>query len=242
MIRFHCEDSLEAGVAIRLSPEQAHHARTVLRSSVGTRIHLFNARDGEWWGTLGVDGRRLEVRLAERFAPPAVTAGPWLLFCPVKRQATDLIVEKATELGATGLCPVLSRRTQADRVNPDRLRAVATGAAEQCGRLDVPALLPPMKLETLPAAMAAGDLPLDRLVWGDERGNGQGVGAACGTAPCDRLGLLIGPAGGFDDAERDLLAASDRAVAVDLGPRILRAETAAIALLALVQAHYGGWG
>jgi 16S rRNA (uracil1498-N3)-methyltransferase len=201
-------------------------------------VLLFNGAEGEWACTVAETGKRgamLRVleRTREQVLPPDLT----LLFAPVKRHGTDLIVEKATELGVRALQPVLTRRTQSEIVRTDRLRAIATEAAEQTERLDVPDVRDAAPLTTLLASWDSAR----PLLFADEAGEAASVPVALSGVSAPRLALLTGPEGGFDPEERRLLRSLPYVTPVSLGPRILRAETAAIAALALIQAHWGDW-
>jgi 16S rRNA (uracil1498-N3)-methyltransferase len=204
----------------------------VLRLGPGDKVKLFDDRTGEWLAEIAEAGRkrtRLTVleRLRERESVPDL----WLLFAPVKRGRIDWLVEKATELGVARLAPVITRRTIVDRLNLARLRAHAIEAAEQCERTALPELAEPVKLGALLNAW-----PGDRLLYfADERGGGPFTPAP-GPA-----GILIGPEGGFTDEEREMIRALPEARPVSLGPRILRADTAALAAISLWMAAAGDW-
>lgn len=223
---------LAAGATLATTPAQAHYLRTVMRRGPGATLLLFNGRDGEWEArilALSRDAARLEVGRQQR--AQADEPDLWLAFAPLKRDATDLVTQKATELGAAALLPVLTRRTSAARVNLDRLAAIATEAAEQCERLTVPRIAAPQTLPALLSAWPAGR-PLFAAI---ERATAPPL--APWRAPC---GLLIGPEGGFAPEELDELDRHALVKPASLGPRILRAETAAIVGLALLQAPGGG--
>lgn len=236
--RLFVDVPLAAGLRVTLAAEQSRRLLAVRRLGAGDPLLLFNPSDGEWEGRIAALGRRVaEVELGARRRPPAPEPGPWLLVAAVKRLRLDLVVEKATELGAELIRPVFTARTIAERVNRERLAAIATGAAEQCGRLTVPVIAPPRAL----AEALAGWPPERRLLVLDETGGGGPIVAAlAGLAP-GPLAILVGPEGGFTDKELDAVRALSFAVPVGLGPRILRAETALLAALACAQALRGDW-
>ena len=233
-IRLHVDDPLVAGCERVASPPQAHYLRRVMRLGDGDQVALFNGRDGEWQARIATEGRggcRLLVETCIR--PQVFETDATLAFAPVKRLRLDYLVQKACELGAVRLIPVLTRHTGPTRVNVERLRANAIEAAEQCGRLSLPEVVAPVRFD----AFLAG---CERLFWADEQG---GVNACdtfdeAGPGPAT---LLIGPEGGFAEDERAALTAHDGALAISLGPRILRADTAAVSLLTLWQAAVGDW-
>lgn len=231
-IRLYVTAPLAAGIELDLAPAQAHYLGTVMRRTTGDRLRLFNGADGEWDLRLLSLARRAARVQAERLA---VVQGAepdlWLVFAPLKRDATEFLVQKATELGAAALLPVLCERGNVARLNPERLHAIAVEAAEQCERLTVPAIGP---LRRLPALLA--DWPPARpLVTALERQPAPPLRPCAGPAA-----LLIGPEGGFSPGELDELHRHPFVMPASLGRRILRAETAAIVGLALLQAPGGG--
>jgi 16S rRNA (uracil1498-N3)-methyltransferase len=204
----------------------------------GDQVRVFNGRDGEWAATLAeVSKRGCQLILAHQTRPQV--AGPDIdyLFAPLKRARLDYMVQKAAELGVRRLCPVMTRHTVAERVNLDRVRANAVEAAEQCGVLWVPEVLPPVKLE---AALAGWD-PTRSLIFADEGAALQSPIDALRSVSPGPLAVLIGPEGGFHADERAVVRAQPFTVPISLGPRIMRADTAAVALLALVNAVLGDW-
>lgn len=231
-IRLYVEDPLAAGRVITVPREAAHYLVGVMRRARGDEIRLFNGRDGEWQGQL-VDARRghARVEIGAQCRPQSEEKGPSLLFAPVKRARTDLIIEKATELGAARIVPVETARGIAERVRLSRLEKIAREAAEQCGRLTLPVIEAPAAL-----ARVLADWPCDRpLLFCDTAGKAPPLAAACRDLPVDRLpAVLVGPEGGFTEAERRLILDHAASRAVSLGPRTLRAETAAIAALAIL--------
>jgi 16S rRNA (uracil1498-N3)-methyltransferase len=228
--RLFVEAALTEGAAVALGPDQAHRLGAVLRARPGEMLRLFNGRNGEWQARLTELRRGAARCIAERqLRPQATEPDLWLAFALLKRAPTDLLVQKATELGAAALLPVTTERTNPERVNRDRLRAIAIEAAEQSERLTIPAIHQPRPLAALLA-----DWPADRmLVAAVERAAAPPVAPARGRP----AGLLVGPEGGWTQAELDALARHPFVVAASLGPRILRAETAAIVGLALLQAE-----
>lgn len=238
--RLFVDAALVAEALISLPAPQAHYLRNVLRLSDGAELLVFNGRDGEWRAALAPAGRKqtnLIVRAKTRAQEPP--ADLHYLFAPLKHARLDYMVQKAVEMGASRLQPVLTRYTQAERLNAGRVQANVIEAAEQCGILAVPEVAAPLKLE---AALAAW--PAERLlIFCDEEAPVQDPLAALSAAAKRRrpLAVLIGPEGGFDAAERAALLALPHVVQISLGPRILRADTAAVAALALVQASLGDW-
>lgn len=228
-IRLFTAAPLREGANVDATPAQAHYLGTVMRRGVGDTLRLFNGVDGEFAARIATLKReRATFVTGDKLRSQAPEGDLWLAFALLKRDATDLVAQKATELGVARLLPVITARTNAARVNADRLAAIATEAAEQCERLTVPRIDPPC---TLPELLAAW--PPDRpLVAAIERESAPPIRPARGPA-----GLLIGPEGGFNPVELDALRRQPFFVPATLGPRILRAETAAIVGLALLQAH-----
>jgi 16S rRNA (uracil1498-N3)-methyltransferase len=243
MIRLHVPDDLAAGAAVSPTADQARYLTTVMRQGVGDEILLFNGRDGEWRATLVEAGKRsCRLAVATRTRPQAPGADLDLIVALVKRGRLETIVEKATELGARRIRLAVTRRTNADRARIERLRAIAIEAAEQTGRLNAPEIVAP---ETLDQMLSAWD-PGRRLMFCDEAG--QVPPALFALNPPQLAGeesakwaVLIGPEGGFAPEEAETLRARPFVTAVSLGPRILRADTAAIAALTLWQAALGDW-
>ena len=233
--RLYVEQELAEGAELTLEGPQAHYLGAVLRLGAGDQVKLFDGRSGEWLGRIAAIGRkRAAVQIVRHLRPRDTVPDLWLLFAPVKRGRIDWLVEKATELGVARLVPVVTRRTIVDRLNLDRLRAHIVEAAEQCERTTLTELSEPRKLESV-----LGDWPADRaLLFADEAG-GDPLGGACAPPPA---AILIGPEGGFADEERAAIRAVPRARAVSLGPRILRADTAALAAVSVWMAAAGDWG
>lgn len=236
--RLFVDAPLAAGNAVALTRDQTHYLASVMRAEPGETALLFNGTDGEWLARIAALAKAGAALVPERRTrPQAAEPDLWLLAAPLKKDRTDLVVEKAAELGVSRLWPVFTRRTNAGRVNSERLRAHLMEAAEQCERLTVPELAEPAALDKVLA-----EWPADRvLLFLDEGGGGPPLAEVLGGLLPGPLALLVGPEGGFDAEERRLIAARPFARAVGLGPRILRAETAAIAALAVVQALKGDW-
>ena len=236
--RLLVDDALTAGTVVALDSDRAHYLRNVLRLKLGDRVALFNGRDGEWGaGIAGLGKRAASLEVVERTRPQETEADIWLAFAPIKRARIDFIAQKATELGATGLWPVFTKFTAMERVNLDRLRANAIEAAEQCGRLSVPEVWEPVRFDKLLDAWPADR----RLICCDETGGGAPILDAARDAGPGPAGLLIGPEGGLAKEELDRLDKTPNVCRVSLGPRILRADTAALAALVCWQAAVGDW-
>lgn len=236
--RLFVDAPLAEGGRVACTPEQASYLRNVLRLQDGNEILVFNGRDGEWRARLIAEGKRgagLEALSLVR----AQAGGPDIhyLFAPLKRARLDYMVQKATEMGAARLVPVLTRHTVAERVNLERMRANVIEAAEQCGILRVPKIAEPVKL---PVLIDGWDAPRT-LVFCDEAAEQTSPVAVLSALRRGPLAVLIGPEGGFSPDERSMLRAMPQAVAISLGPRIMRADTAAVAALALVNATLGDW-
>ena len=236
--RLFVEADLAPGARIACTPAQANYVRNVLRLRAGDGILVFNGRNGEWRATVG-DGpkRGSTLELGEQTRPQE--GGPDIdyLFAPLKRARLDYMVEKATEMGVASLRPVLTRRTTPERVNLERMRANAIEAAEQCGILRIPDVRQPERLERLVQEWDESRA----LVFCDEDSDTADPLAALASLKSRPIALLIGPEGGFDPSERELLLSRRFVIRISLGPRILRADTAAVAALALVNAAGGDW-
>lgn len=238
MIRLFIKHDLAPGADLTLDEGQSRYLAAVMRLSAGDQLAVFNGRDGEWRATVTALGKRSVTLRVEGLLRPQQT-GPDLdlVIALVKRARLETIVEKAAELGAARVLPVITERTNADHTRVDRLQAIATEAAEQTGRLDAPQVLEPVKLEKL----LAGWQPGRRLLFCDEAGDAKPALEALAGEARGAWAILIGPEGGFSPRERDLLRALPYATAATLGPRILRADTAAISALTLWQAAIGDW-
>lgn len=238
MIRLFVANDLSADTLIGLDKDQSHYLANVMRVKAGEDVALFNGRDGEWLGRLDkVAKAGVTIQVQTQTRPQTPEPDLWLLAAPIKKDRIDLVAEKATELGISALWPVFTHRTVMSRVNTDRLAANMVEAAEQCERLSVPEMRAPVDLVK---ALSGWDATRP-LVFLDESGGGAPINQALSGLQPGPLAVLTGPEGGFDDAERALLARLPFAVPVSLGPRILRAETAAIAALSVVQALLGDW-
>ena len=236
-IRLYVDHPLGQGQSVALTREQAHYLFGVMRLGVGDAVALFNGSDGEWLGQVVEAGKRYGVlECAEQSLPQIDPPDLWLFFAPVKKARTDFIVEKSVEMGVSRLCPVQTEFTNSERIRQDRLQAHAVEAAEQCGAVLVP---PVDELKRLDHVLA--EWPENRrLLFCDEARAG-----AASSLPTEKgapWAIIIGPEGGFSEAERTRLRAMPQATSIALGPRILRADTAAVAALTLWQASLGDWG
>ena len=236
--RLHVEAPLTRAAPVALSREQAHYVVNVMRLKPGDVLRLFNGRDGEWLCAIVSAGKRdcsvvCEEQSAGFREPPDLD----YLFAPLKHARLDYMAQKATEMGVRRLRPVLTERTVAQRVNLERLKANAVEAAEQCNLVTVPEVMAPEPLQTI---IERWDRQR-RLIFCDEAAAIADPIAVLNRLPRGPLGLLIGPEGGFSDAEREALRAPSFVTAISLGPRVMRADTAAVAALALIQAVLGDW-
>ena len=232
--RLYVDLTLAADAVLALPVAQSHYLAQVMRRQPGDVVRLFDDRSGEWAARVLVAGRKaVEVRIERQLSPREVVPDLWLCFAPLKRGRIDWVVEKACELGVARLVPVLTRRTVVDKLNLDRLRAHMIEAAEQCERTALPDLADPVTLAALLKSW-----PGDRaLVFADEAG-GEPLAAALRAVPAPAA-ILIGPEGGFDPAERAAIRAMPPCRPVSLGPRILRADTAAVVAVGVWQAVMG---
>jgi 16S rRNA (uracil1498-N3)-methyltransferase len=244
---------LRSGATVALDAGQGHYLTGVLRLQAGDPVLVFNGKDGEWQGRLAGTGKRTELGIGNQMRPQGPAGDLHYLFAPLKRARLDYMVQKAVEMGVSRLQPVMTQHTQAERVNLERMHANAVEAAEQCGILGIPEIMAPVALDRAVAALEPGR----HLVFCDEnapaadplavleqdlaqRGYG-GAGMQASRPTGVPLAVLIGPEGGFDEAERALLRQRPHTSRISLGPRILRADTAAVAALAIVQAAAGDW-
>ncbi len=239
--RLFVEPDLLADQPLTLTGNHHHYLSKVLRLGAGATVKLFNGRHGEWRAEIERMTRQgADMQLREQLRPQVAEPDLWLLFAPIKGKRIDMIAEKAGELGVARIMPVVTRRTVVSRVNVDRLRANAREAAEQCERLTVPQVSEPVDLGSAVASWPPGRL----LLLADERASATPVAQALvGLAhePTRPAAVLIGPEGGFAEDEKRLVRALPDCLPVSLGPRLLRADTAVFATLALWQAHLGDW-
>jgi len=239
--RLYVEADLGAGISLTLNKDQSLYLAAVLRKTVGDEVVLFNGRDGAWLCRVTSDSKKsVGLDVVEQIATQTPPSDLWYGFAPLKSERLDYVVQKAVEMGVGIIQPVMTQFTQLHRLKPERLKANAIEAAEQCEVLSVPAI--------------AAETSLDRLLedWTQDHGDRQLILADEGEASASpvaaleqlkgrRIGLLIGPEGGFSDAERQKLHALPFVTPISLGPRILRADTAAVAGLAVIQAIIGDW-
>ena len=231
--RLFVRQPLSDGASVELAAGQANYLGNVLRLGVGAELLAFDGLSGEWLARISEAAKKRMVLSVERKTREAESIPDvWLAFAPVKRAQTDWLVEKATELGAARLVPVMTHRTVAERVRLDRLESIAIEAAEQCGRTCVPEIVEPMKL-----ARFIEELDPARILYFADETGGEPLVSALREGPA---AILVGPEGGFTDEERAFVRGS-RASAISLGPRILRAETAALAALSAYMALVGDW-
>ncbi|WP_294230799.1 16S rRNA (uracil(1498)-N(3))-methyltransferase [uncultured Shimia sp.] len=235
-VRLYVEQGLGEGQTIPLTKEQAHYLFGVMRMAVGDPVLVFNGRDGEWRCAVTVANKRNGELVCEAQTKPLqMPPDLWLCFAPIKKARTDFIVEKAAEMGAARIVPVSTDFTNSERIRQDRLQAHAVEAAEQCGGTYVPEVSDLVKLDRLLAEWPEGR----QLMFCDEAEVGSAKRLAASTG--GPWAILIGPEGGFSDAERARLKALPFAHVVSLGPRILRADTAAVAAMTLWQQSLGDW-
>lgn len=237
--RLHVEQPLVAGNRIALDARAVHYLRNVIRLGTGDEILLFNGRDGEYRARLeSVVKRGADALPLVRVRAPAAEPDVWLLVAPVKRMRLDLIVEKATELGVARVMPVITRHTVVSRVNCERLALIAIEAAEQCERLTVPVVDAPVALDRALAAWPSGR----RLLVADERRDAPPAADVLRGLQPGPWAVLVGPEGGFAEQELDAIRQFQFVTPIGLGPRVLRADTAVTAALAVAQSWIGDWG
>ena len=234
--RLFVEEELGAGAVVAIEGNQANYLARVMRVGVGDAVILCDDLTGEWVSrVVQVDKRRVELEVERHLRPREPVPDFWLVPALLKKDRFDLVLEKATELGVARIAPIVTRRCVADKLNPERADTIVTEAAEQCARTALPEIAPLQKLDALLAGW-----PQDRhLFFADEEGGEPAADAFCyAEGPA---ALLVGPEGGFDDAERAAIRAHPASVAISLGPRVLRGETAAIAGTAVWMAEAGDW-
>ncbi len=238
MQRLHVEASLHQNVPVEAGKEQFHYLANVLRAEPGQDVLLFNGRDGEWIAKLSFPTRkRIEMTPHELARPQPEPSDLHYLFAPLKVGRLDYLVQKAVEMGAGLLQPVMTQHVQGKITSIERLEANVIEAAEQCGILSIPSVAAPVKLRDL-----LDTWPRDRrIIYCDEGDVGQNPLPVLAGVKERKLALLVGPEGGFSDEERQLLRSLDFVTAIPLGPRILRADTAAVAAMAVLQAAIGDW-
>ncbi len=235
--RLYVEASLRESADVVLSPEQSHYLDRVMRAKIGDLVIAFNNHDGEWRGHIAETGRKaVTLHLDQAMRPPAPQGRISYFFAPLKQARLDYMVQKAVEMGAARLGAVMTLHTMVSRLNLERMQANAIEAAEQCTMIAVPEVLPEQKLETMLAQRGKDDV----LVFCDEAAPMTSpLKALAAIGPDRTISVLVGPEGGFSDAERTLILAQPDVIVLSLGPRILRADTAAVAVMALVQAVCG---
>jgi 16S rRNA (uracil1498-N3)-methyltransferase len=237
--RLFVADALAPNRTVTLTREQSHYLGNVLRLSAGETILVFNGRDGEWEASISGRKRPDSLTIVTSTRPQDRLPGLAYVFAPLKHARLDYMVQKAVEMGASSLQPVLTRFTQVSRVNGDRMRANVIEAAEQCGILSIAEVAEPLPLDRYLASRNASRL----LVFCDEAAEVTDPFRALegGQAAAEGIDVVVGPEGGFAEEERALLLRQPRTLRLSLGPRILRADTAAVAALAVVQAVLGDW-
>ena len=236
--RLFVESALQAGASVPLPEKAAHYLAHVLRLKADEPIALFNGADGEWLADISELRKKSgTAQVMQLLRPHAACPDVEVAFAPIKFGKIDFIAQKASELGAAILQPVVTRYTQMERVNVERLQANATEAAQQCERTDVPTVKQPMKF----IDWLANHDPDRVLIYGDETGQGEEPSLLLPKLSPDKWSILVGPEGGFAEDELALLRKQKQSVAISLGPRILRADTAMLTLLSLTQAWFGDW-
>jgi 16S rRNA (uracil1498-N3)-methyltransferase len=239
MTRLFIDGDLAGGAAVECGRDRAHYLAHVLRLAPGDPVALFNGRDGEWLAHIdGIGKKSATLAVDRQLRPQAPEPDLWLVFAPVKRAPLDFLVGKATELGVSALMPAITRRTVVERVNTERMRANAVEAAEQCERLTVPRVG-----DARPLSRILDGWPAERrILLCAEAGKAAPINECLrDVEPGGPWAIMTGPEGGFDQTELDLLNKFPNVIAVGLGPRILRADTAAVAALACWQAALGDW-
>jgi 16S rRNA (uracil1498-N3)-methyltransferase len=234
--RLFIDDELKVAAVLLIDQNQGHHLVNVLRLKLTDYITIFNGRSGEWLAEITKVGKgKAMVTVREQIAEQTSGSDLWYIFAPLKKARIDYMMQKATELGVSAICPVLTKRTNLDRLKPEKLLANVVDAAEQCGRMSIP------KIDVMtPLTQLLKDWPRDRiLIFCDEAGDAM----AMQDLPKNnkKWAVLIGPEGGFTAEERQMIRDHENSIAVTLGPRILRADTAAVTVIALWQSFLGDW-
>ena len=242
--RLYTQEKLSTGASFALEGDQSHYLTNVLRAEAGDSLRLFNGIDGEWRGIITEAARSKKksaiISVSEQLREQSEEPDLWLCCAPIKRAHFDFMIMKATELGARAIQPILTSRTQIRDVNEERLRAIAIEAAEQSERMTIPEIRAPLMLEKLIKQWPTKRLPILCAEFGDAQPVAQALsGALCHARPS--VAILTGPEGGFTQDEMDLMKAMPEILSVRLGPRILRADTAAIAAMSCWQALSGDW-
>ena len=240
-IRLYIDDNIETEQIITLNEKQSHYLVKVMRLNISDLVLLFNGRDGEWVSEIkSFEKKSVVLKLVKCIRIQEEQTNLWLAFAPIKRGRIDLIAEKATELGVSRLIPVITAHTQTTKVNTARLRANANEAAEQCNRLTVPEIIEPISLKNFLSSWPLGRI----LLVADETGGGApilDIIGRSGRKESTAYTLLVGPEGGFSSEELDELSKLPFVTKIDLGPRVLRAETAVVAAISVIQAVSGDW-
>lgn len=232
--RLFVRTALSEGTRVELDPAQANYLGNVLRLKEASELLLFDGQSGEWLARIAEAGKkRMALTVERKTREPETIPDVWPAFAPVKRSHTDWLVEKATELGAARLVPIMTQRTIAERVRLDRLEAIAIEAAEQCGRTRLPDISEP-----LPLAHLLQHRDSSRTLYFADENGGEPAGHAFTAGPAV---ILTGPEGGFTNKEREIVRSAPNSIAISLGPRILRAETAALAALPAWMSAVGDW-
>ncbi|MDX2028736.1 MAG: 16S rRNA (uracil(1498)-N(3))-methyltransferase [Alphaproteobacteria bacterium] len=237
--RLFVEGALGAGQSTSVSPDQAHYLQNVMRMQAGDALRLFNGRDGEWLASIAaVSKRSVDIKLEKQLRPQQAAPDLSLCCAPIKKAHFDYMIEKATELGVSVLQPILTSRTQIREVNTERGRGIAIEAAEQSDRLDIPEIYKPLTLAELAAQWPGSRIPIICAEWGEALPAQKALASLSGKS---QVAIFTGPEGGFTAEELEALRKLPQAVFIRLGPRILRADTAAIAALSLWQGLCGDW-
>lgn len=236
--RLYVKGSFTGGADVLLDEKQTHYLTKVLRQKPEDQLVVFNGEDGEWLASINpLTKKRIALTLQKQLRPQKVSPDIWLLSAPLKNAKTETVLEQATELGISRFVPVLTQFTVASRINQERLNLIATEAAEQCERMDIPHVPPLTPLSSL----LTGWEPDRKIIYGDESGTGKQPKELFSTLKQGKYAILIGPEGGFSASELALLKGMDYTYAMCMGPRIMRAGTAAISAIAIVQSWLGDW-